>query len=119
MNKVIFTSCEKGDDIIISLCCDEDSEFGNDGFIIIRTPKCEFILSQNERGAHIAWEEDDIIVLLDKVTINRNKIEIKTRGKVQKHSFDITKITDNEYKDLLKHFYIINFDNTFDLIIDD
>ena len=112
MNNVEFIHCENGDDIIISLSCDENSKFGVDGFIMTRTPKYEFILAPYERGAHTEWQEDDIVVLVDEVTINRKELKIKTRGKVQEHHFNISKITDKEYKKLLKHFKLINFDNS-------
>jgi hypothetical protein len=119
MNNVVFTSCENGDDIIISLSCEEGSKFGIDGFTIIRTPKYEFTLKPDERGASINWEEDDIVVLLDEVIIYRNELKIKTRGKVQHHDFNIKNISDDEYRDLLKHFKLMNFDNSFKTIKND
>ena len=115
----MFTSCEAGDDLIISLSCDENSVFGVDGFIIMRTPKFEFILRPDERGAHVCWGDDDIRVLLDEVTIKRDELEIKTRGKRQHHYFNLRKIDDEEYDDLLKSFKLINFDNSFKFIKND
>lgn len=113
MDKMRFTYLENSDDIIISLSCEEGTEFGVDGFIIQRTPKYEFLFGADERGASIAWkDEDDIRVLLDEVHINREVLKIKTKGKVRKYKFDISGLPDAEYEALIKHFHLINFDNT-------
>ena len=58
MDKVNFIHTEVGKDIIISLSFDEDTEFGIDGFTIIRTPKFEFALMPYERGACLNWDEE-------------------------------------------------------------
>ena len=119
MDKVLFTYLENSNDIIISLSCEEGTEFGVDGFTIQRTPKYEFIFGPDERGASIEWEEhDDIRVLIDEVYINREEVKIKTKGKVRTYQFDITKLSDGEYKDLIKHFHLINFDHSITLKID-
>ena len=119
MNKVIFTHLEHSADIIISLSCDEESTFGVDGFIIIRTPKYEQILRPDERGATVGWEgSDDIPVLLDDVYINRAELKIMTRGKVRNYHFDLRYISDEEYKALVKHFHLINFDDTIQIEVD-
>lgn len=113
MEKVMFTTLEHSDDIIISLSCDEESTFGVDGFTGLKTPKYEFLLEPDERGACVEWDDtDDIPVLLDQVFISREEVRIITRGKVQVCRFDIRKITDEEYDDLVKHFHLINFDNS-------
>lgn len=112
MDRVLFTYLEHSDDIIISLSCDEESAFGVGGFIIQRNAKYEPFLSPNERGASVAWEDDDIIVLLDKVFIRRNELKIKTKGKVRNYHFDLTAISDEEYEALVKHFHLINFDGS-------
>ncbi len=57
MDKVNFIHTEVGTDIIISLSFDEDTEFGIDGFTIIRTPKFEFTLLPYEKGACINWDD--------------------------------------------------------------
>jgi hypothetical protein len=113
MDKVRFTYLENSDDIIISLSCEEGTEFGVDGFTIQRTPKYEFLLGADERGASIEWKDhDDIRVLLDEVYINREALKIQTKGKVRKYQFDVSGLPDNEYEGLIKHFHLINFDNT-------
>jgi len=112
MEKVEFIHVENGDDIIISFSCEEGSTFGVDGFIMHRTPKYEFMVAPDERGACTAWGEDDIRVLVDQVYMTRNDVKIITRGKVGEYHFDINKISDKEYDALIKHFRLINFDNS-------
>ena len=113
MEKVLFIYLENSDDIIISFSCEEGTEFGVDGFTIQRTPKYEFLFEPNERGASIEWEEDDDVrVLIDEVHLNKKEVKIKTKGKVRTYQFDITKLSDDEYKDLIKHFHLINFDHS-------
>lgn len=117
MEKVQFIYLEDGDDIIISLSCPDGGKFGIDGFTIQRCPKLERLLPPIDRGASIAWDEDDIVVLLDKVNCSRNTIVFETRGKYQKHKFDISAISDNDFEDLKNHLNLINFDNSFILEI--
>ncbi len=113
MEKVVFTTLEHSDDIIISFSCEEGSTFGVEGFTIIRTPKYEFLLQPHERGACIQWEDaDDIRVMVDQVFISRKEVRIVTKGKVREYRFDIRAIGDREYRDLVKHFRLINFDRS-------
>ena len=113
MDKVLFTSLENSDDILISLSCEEGTEFGIDGFTIQRNLKHDFLYKPEERGACIEWKEhDDIRVLLDEVYINKKEIRIITKGKVRTYQFDITELPEDEYKDLIKHFNAINYDKS-------
>lgn len=57
MDKVNFIHTEVGTDIIVSLSFNEDTEFGIDGFTMIRIPEFEVILFPYERGACINWDE--------------------------------------------------------------
>ncbi len=111
MDKVRFVDLENDEDIIISLSFGEGTEFGIDGFTVQRNAGLEFILSPEEKGACLTWD-DDIRVLLDKVIIDRNEISIETKGKYYKYQFDISEISDDEYKELVEHFHLINFDKS-------
>ena len=118
MDKVKFLTLEHAKDIVISLSFDEGTEFGVDGFIVQRNASLEFILPPDEKGACLAWDdEDDIRVLLDKVVIERNMITMETKGKDYKYQFDLSEIPDDEYNELLKHFDLINFDNSINIKI--
>jgi len=118
MDKVKFVMLENDEDIVISLSFDEGTEFGIDGFIVQRNAGLEFILPPEEKGACLTWDEDDDIrVLLDKVVIERNEISMETKGKFYKYQFDLSEISDAEYKELIEHFHLINFDKSIELTI--
>ena len=119
MDKVLFTYFQHTDkDILISLSCDEESTFGVDGFLIQRTPPYEQALYPHERGACVEWDDsDDIPVLVDRVFLNRAELKVVTRGKVREYHFDITAITDEEYQALVEHLRLINFDDSFKMVI--
>lgn len=69
MDKVNFIHTEVGTDIIVSLSFDENTEFGIDGFMIIRTPRFEFALLPYERGACINWDEEtDVLEIVKEIT---------------------------------------------------
>ena len=63
MDIVQFTTIEENDDLVLSFSFEEGTEFGVEGFCIQRTPKFEFALNPDERGACIDWTEDDEIIL--------------------------------------------------------
>ena len=118
MDKVRFLNLENDEDIVISLSFDEGTEFGIDGFIVQRNAGLEFVLPPEEKGACLTWDDDDDIrVLLDKVIIDRKEILIETKGKYQKYQFDLSKISEAEYKELVEHFQLINFDNSINIKI--
>ncbi len=109
---------EKNEDIVIGLSFDEGTEFGIDGFIVQRNASLEFILPPEEKGACLTWDDDDDIrVLLDKVVIERSEISIETKGKYQKYQFDLSEISAAEYKELVEHFHLINFDKSINIKI--
>ena len=118
MDKVKFITLENDEDIVISLSFEEGTEFGIDGFIIQRNAGLEFILSPEEKGACLTWDDDDDIrVLLDKVIIERSEISLETKGKYCKYQFDLSGISDAEYKKLVEHFHLINFDKSINIKI--
>jgi hypothetical protein len=51
-------------------------------------------------------------VLLDKVHITREVLDIKTKGKLREYRFDISRLHDEDYKYLVEHFKLINFDKS-------
>jgi hypothetical protein len=113
MDKGIFIDLEYDDDIVIALTFGMGAEFDTDGFVIQRNRRLEKRLEPRERGACVEWEDhDDIRVLLDKVHISRDVIDIKTKGKLKEYQFDISGLHDEDYKDLVEHFKLINFDNS-------
>ena len=111
MDKVQFTTIEDNDDLILSFSFEEGTEFGMGGFIIQRTPKYEFALSPHERGPSIDWTEDDEIVTVKEVELSRGVVVIKTKYK--EYTFDLSRLSDEEFGAIVKVLKKMNFDNIF------
>lgn len=112
MDLVQFVTTEDSDDLILSFSFSEGTEFGIDGFIIQRSPKFEFALFPHEKGASIDWTEDDERILVKSVRLSRRAISIKTQ--YDTYSFDLSKISDEEYKGIIHILNKMNFDNRFE-----
>jgi len=111
MDKVNFIHAEVGTDIIISLSFDEGTEFGIDGFTIIRTPKFEFALSPRERGACVNWDEEtDIREIIKEIICTGNEITFVSN--IKSYQFDISKVSRHEINELWATIDRINFDNS-------
>jgi hypothetical protein len=111
VDKVNFIYTERGTDIILSLSFDEDTEFGIEGFIIVRTPKYEFALLPHERGASVNWDEEtDTIEIIKEITCIGN--EIKFVSSIRSYQFDISNLTKDEMNELWKTVDRINFDKS-------
>lgn len=111
IDKVNFIHTEVGTDIIISLSFDENTEFGIDGFTIIRTPKFEFALSPYERGACINWDEEtDTREIIKEITCKGNEITFVSN--IRSYQFDISKVSKEEINDLWKTIDRMNFDGS-------
>jgi len=111
MDEVQFVLIEDNEDLVLSFSFKEGTEFGIDGFIIQRNPIWELPLMPHERGPMIEWTEDDEIILVKEVILNRKTIMIKTQ--YDKFEFDISKIPDEEYNDVVMILTKMNFDNVF------
>ena len=114
MDLVQFVMVEEGDDLILSFSFSEGTEFGIDGFIIQRSPKYEFALFPHEKGASIDWTEDDEIRLVKSVRLSRKTISIEAQ--YESYSFDLSKISDEEYKAIIHILQKMNFDNRFEFL---
>ena len=116
MDTVNFITTETGDDLILSFSFDEGTCFDVDGFIIQRTPKFELILRPDERGPSVDWTDDDERILIRKIKVTPREVFIETTR--DKHIFDLSKISGEEYADMVSVLKKMNFDNVFDLKIE-
>jgi hypothetical protein len=111
MDKVNFIHTEVGTDIIISLSFDEGTEFGIDGFTVMRTPKFEFLLLPHERVACVNWDEEtDTIEIIKEITCVGNVLTFISS--IRSYQFDISKLNDDDVNQLWKTIDRINFDNS-------
>ena len=114
MDCVNFLTVDFGKDLVLSFSFDDGTQYGVEGFCIQRTPKLEFAISKEERGPSIDWTDDDRIMLLRSCVFNRNSITLNTDNGIEQ--FDISKINDSEFTDMVKVLKKMNFDNAFDII---
>jgi len=114
MDRANFLTIDFGKDLVLSFSFDEGTKYGVDGFCIQRTPELEFALNEEERGPSIDWTDDDRIILLRSCTFDRNNITLNTDYGVE--HFDISRIEDSEFADMIKVLKKMNFDNTFEII---
>jgi len=111
MDKVNFIHTEVGTDIIVSLSFDENTEFGIDGFTVIRTQKFEFALLPYERGTCINWDEEtDTREIIKEITCKGNEITFVSN--IRSYQFDISNVTKEEINELWTTIDRINFDNS-------
>ncbi len=117
-NQIIrsVTADDADDSYLIVLYPAEVPEIGLDGFMIQRMPEFEDILKPEERGASIEWTDDDELILIAEVRIQRNRLEIRTKDEI--HGFDISRIPDQDYMKLQRVFESMNFDRRFNLTMD-
>jgi len=116
MDSVNFLTIEEGDDLILAFSFDEGTRYGIEGYIIQRTPKFEMTLLPEEIGPSVDWTDEDGRIVLTSVNVNRNQILIETT--LDQQSFNISKISNNEYLEMTSILKKMNFDNIFDLKIE-
>ena len=116
MDTVNFVTINSGVDLVLAFSFDEGTRFGVDGYIIQRTPKFEMILRPDERGPSVDWTDKDERILLKRVNVTSSKVLIETTR--DKYTFDISKISGEEYSDMVSVLKKMNFDNVFDLKIE-
>ena len=116
MDTVNFITIDSGVDLILAFSFDEETRFGIDGFIIQRTPKLELILRPDERGPSVDWNDKDERILLKRVIVTPSEVLIET---THDHlTFDLSRISGEEYSDMVSVLKKMNFDNVFDLKIE-
>jgi hypothetical protein len=114
-DRVNFIHTEVNTDIILSLSFDEDTEFGIDGFTIIRTPKFEFALMPHERGACVNWDEEtDTREIIKEITGMGNELTFVST--VRSYAFDISKLSHQELNQLWETIDRMNFDSSIKIV---
>jgi hypothetical protein len=113
MDCVNFLTIDFGKDLVLSFSFDDGTKYGVEGFCIQRTPKLEFAISKEERGPSIDWTGDDRIILLRSYVFDRNSITLNTDNGIEQ--FDISKINDSEFTNMVRVLKKMNFDKAFEL----
>ncbi len=111
MDKINFIHTEAGTDIVVSLSFDEGTEFGVDGFTIIRTPKYEFVLSPHERGACVNWDEEtDTREIIREITCVGQVITFVSN--LKSYQFDTSRLSADKINALWRTIDKMNFDGS-------
>ena len=115
MDIVNFLTIEEGDDLILAFSFDEGTRFGMSGFILQRTPKFESFLRPDERGLLVDWTDEDERILVRKANLTSKQIAFETTR--ESLLFDVSKISEKEYSEMVSILKKMNFDKAFDLKI--
>ena len=116
MDRVSFITVETGDDLILSFAVqrhDEPSEI--ESLILMRTPKYEFILEEQERGVNVSFErheddEDDYLQRFDYVEADA-MVRIQTVSR--EYELDVRKVDADDLKRMRKLLKQMNRDQKF------
>lgn len=114
MDRVNFLTIELEEDLILSFSFDDNTTYGVDGYFIHRAPQFEYIVAPHERGPTVDWSDDDKIILVRKVEFDRNVVKITADN--GNEIFDISKISDTEFVNMIKVLDKMNFDGAFEII---
>ena len=115
MFEVRFISCEDdGIDQIVSFAIEDDA-VGIRSLILLRTPKHEAILDQDERGVSVSleYEDDDEVDLLKVMRIEAQCVAIETQA--SKYELDTSRVESAEISEMKALLGRMNFDNRFRL----
>ena len=78
---VSFITTEEKDDLIVAFAIPVSDQGDVSSLILLRTPKFEHFLDENERGVNVSYEnqvdtEDD---LLEEIEIQKNVVKLTTK----------------------------------------
>ena len=116
MKQARFLSIEdEGTDLILSFALEDDT-LGVRSLILLRTPKFEILIPQDERGVKVFLEghtEDDEDKLLLRAILSSEKIELITHS--EKYKVDLSRVDKEELKLVYPFLQKMNFDKKFEL----
>lgn len=122
MENVLFLNVEDGDDLIVSFVIPGDDYINGDfgdikSLILLRTPKFEFALPEEERGVNVTYDDfpEDEEDLLREIEIRSNEVSILTDHRI--YNLNIRRVDKDEIKQSKKVLRKMNFDNRFKLRI--
>jgi hypothetical protein len=111
MDKINFIHTEVGTDIVVSLSFDDGTEFGVDGFTIIRTPKYEFALFPHEKGACVNWDEKtDAREIIREITCAGHVVTFVSN--LKSYQFDASRLSADKINALWRTIDKMNFDGS-------
>ena len=120
MKQASFIHTEDGDDLIVSFAIAEDDPTdpaGVKSLTLIRTPKFESLLSDDERGVTVSYDDfpDDEYDLLTGVVLENQCFSIRTQN--HEYSVNVQHVDDEELKEAIRILKKMRFDDRFDMRI--
>ena len=94
-----------------------DDPEGVKSLTLIRTPGFEFILSDDERGVSVSYDDfpDDEYDLLTGIVLENQCITIRTQN--HEYTVNVQHVDDEELKEAIRILKKMRFDNRFDMTI--
>ena len=116
MDTVAFITTESGDDLIVSFAVqdlEEPSEI--ESLTLLRTPKYEFIVAEDERGVSVSFErnadeEDDYLKAVEYLEA-QSIVRVRTLS--HDYELDVRKVDAKELKKMRQVLREMNYDRRF------
>ena len=121
MKQASFIYTEDGNDLIVSFAIrgdEPDDPEGVKSLTLIRTPGFEFILSDEERGVSVSYDDfpDDEYDLLTEIVLENRCFTIKTQN--HEYTVNVQHVDNEELKEAIRILKKMRFDDRFDMRID-
>jgi hypothetical protein len=120
MKQASFIHTEDGDDLIVSFAIrgdEPDDPEGVKSLTLIRTPGFEFILSDEERGVSVSYDDfpDEECDLLMGVVLENQCFTIRTHN--HEYTVNVQHVDNRELKEAIRILKKMSFDERFDIRI--
>ena len=120
MKQASFIYTEDGDDLIVSFAIrgdEPDDPEGVKSLTLIRTPKFEFHLSDDERGVTVSYDDfpDDEYDLLTGIVLENQCFKIRTQN--HEYTLNVQGVDHKELKEAIRILKKMRFDDRFDMRI--
>lgn len=113
METVAFITCEAGDDLLVSFAIQDPEDLeGIESLTLLRTPKYEFILPEEERGVHVSFDryDDDADDYLEEVFYDERSAEVRIKTTIRRYEVDVRKVDAAELKQMKAVLRKMNLD---------
>src|SRR5436190_1929460 len=116
MDTVAFITTESGDDLIVSFAVqdlEEPSEI--ESLTLLRTPKYEFIVTEDERGVSVSFERHagEEVDYLTAVEYLEAESTVRVRTLSHEYELDVRKVDAKELKKMRQVLREMNYDQKF------
>ncbi|MDR3675246.1 MAG: hypothetical protein P4N24_07130 [Acidobacteriota bacterium] len=111
---VDFITIEKGTDLVVSFAIPDKEPGEVLSLTLIRTPKFEFALPEDEKGvsvSHDSFPQEGIEDRLQRIRVVPPVVSIATRNR--RYELDVSKVDRKELKSAMRVLERMNFDNRF------